>query len=190
MLIVAITGMPGAGKSTAAKALEAHGFKRIVMGDVVREETRRRGLEPDQANTGKIMMELREKFGPGAVAEVCLQLLGSLKDELVVIDGIRSMAEVEVFRKAGEVMLLAIQASRDRRFELLTERGRSDAPASRASFDERDSRELSIGVGNVIALSDEMLSNEHTTPDEFGSRVVALVDSWVNQVGGSPGKRS
>jgi dephospho-CoA kinase len=68
MLIVAITGMPGAGKSTVAKALESRGFKRIVMGDVIREETRRRGLEPDEKNTGTVMLELREKYGQGAVA--------------------------------------------------------------------------------------------------------------------------
>ena len=189
MLIVAITGMPGAGKSTAAKALEARGYKRIVMGDVVREETRRRGMEPDPANTGKVMLELREKHGAGAVAEVCLQLLKSLKDEVVVIDGIRSMAEVDVFGRAGSVKLLAIQASRGRRFQLLAERGRSDAPASRASFDDRDSRELSIGVGNAIALSDETLSNEHTTPEELGNRVVELVDSWVKSIGRNPRQR-
>ncbi|MDA4116935.1 MAG: AAA family ATPase [Thaumarchaeota archaeon] len=186
MLIIAITGMPGAGKSTAAKALEAQGFKRIVMGDVIREETRKRGLEPDQTNTGKVMMELREKYGQGAVAEVCVQLLASIKDEVVVVDGIRSMAEVDVFGRAGRVLLLAIHASRGRRFALLTERGRSDAPESRARFDERDSRELAIGVGNAIALSDETVSNERTTPDNLGKRVVERATSWVNSIGRSP----
>ena len=71
MLILAITGMPGAGKSTAAKALEAEGFKRIVMGDVIREETRKRGLEPDAKNTGDVMLELprevRARSGGGSV---------------------------------------------------------------------------------------------------------------------------
>ncbi len=183
MRLVAITGMPGAGKSTAAKALEARGFKRIVMGDVIREETRRRGLEPDEKNTGKVMLELREKYGPGAVAEVCLLTLRTMKDEVVIIDGIRSYAEVEVFARVGEVKLVAIHASRDRRFKLLTERARSDAPASRASFDERDKRELSIGVGNAVALVDESISNEHATPEELGKRVVELVESWVGSAG-------
>ena len=141
MLILAITGMPGAGKSTAAKALEAEGFKRIVMGDVIREETRKRGLEPDAKNTGDVMLELREKYGPGAVAEVCLLRLKAMKDKVVIVDGIRSFAEIEVFAREGTVKLLAIHASRNRRFKLLSERGRSDAPTSRTSFDERDKRE-------------------------------------------------
>jgi dephospho-CoA kinase len=183
LLIVAITGMPGAGKSTAAKALEAHGFKRIVMGDVIREEARRRGLEPDEKNTGKVMLELREKYGQGAVAEVCLIALKALKDDVVIVDGIRSYAEVEVFAREGKVKLLAIHASRDRRFKLLTERARSDAPTSRASFEERDKRELSVGVGNAVALADDGISNEHTTLVELGNKAVELVEWWVSTTG-------
>jgi len=183
MLIVGITGMPGAGKSTAAKALEAHGFKRITMGDVIREETRRRGLEPDEKNTGKVMLELREKYGPGAVAEVCLRSLKAMRETVVIVDGIRSYAEVEVFARDGKVKLLAIHASRDRRFKLLTERGRSDAPTSREGFEERDKRELAIGVGNAVALADESLSNERATPEELGNRAVEMVEWWVSTVG-------
>lgn len=183
MLIVAITGMPGAGKSTAAKAMEAHGFKRIVMGDVIREETRRRGMEPDERNTGRVMLELRENFGPGAVAEVCLRSLSAMKEEVVIVDGVRSLEEVEVFSRAGRVRLLAVTASRDRRFKLLTERGRSDAPTARASFDERDRRELSVGVGNAMALADESLSNERATARELGNRAVELAEWWVSTAG-------
>jgi len=182
-LIVAITGMPGAGKSTAAKALEAHGFKRIVMGDVIREETRRRGLEPDEKNTGKVMLELREKYGAGAVAEVCLRSLKAMKEDVAIVDGIRSFAEVEVFAKHARFKLLAIHASPERRFKLLTERARSDAPTSRASFDERDKRELLIGVGNAVALADETISNEHAIPDELGRKAVELVEWWVSTTG-------
>ena len=53
--IVAITGMPGAGKSTAAHALAKLGWTRVVMGDVIREETKRRGLEPVAKNSGDVM---------------------------------------------------------------------------------------------------------------------------------------
>jgi dephospho-CoA kinase len=183
MLIVAITGMPGAGKSTAAKALEAHGFKLIVMGDVVREETRRRGLEPNEKNTGDVMLELRERFGPGAVAEVCLRSMNKMKEDVTVVDGVRSVAEVEIFRRAGRVKLLGITASPDRRFRLVSERGRKDAPTSRVGFDERDRRELSVGVGSALALADEIISNERITSEELGRRAVELTEWWVSKNG-------
>jgi len=43
-LIVGVTGMPGAGKTTAARHLSGLGYAVISMGDVIREEVARRGL--------------------------------------------------------------------------------------------------------------------------------------------------
>ncbi|MDV3277206.1 MAG: AAA family ATPase [Nitrososphaerales archaeon] len=183
MKLVAITGMPGAGKSTAAQALVGRGWKRVVMGDIIREETKRRGLVADEKNTGEVMKDLRRKRGEAAVAELCLELVERSKADRVVVDGIRSMAEVEVFRRSTEVLLLAVHASRKRRFALLKERRRSDDPQLYESFLKRDERELEVGISKAIALADEMISNEHTTPDKLSQTVVELVERWVEKGG-------
>jgi dephospho-CoA kinase len=91
LLIVAITGMPGAGKSTAAQGLVSLGWKRIVMGDIIREEARRRGLEPDSKNTGEVMKELRASMGDSAVAKLSLKQMEGLGSDRVVVDGISSV---------------------------------------------------------------------------------------------------
>jgi dephospho-CoA kinase len=181
LFIVAITGMPGAGKSTAAQALVAKGWKRVVMGDVIREETRRRGLAPDSENSGEVMKQLRKERGEAAVAELCLKEIRKAGSDRVVVDGIRSMSEVETFRKSAEVILIAIHASQRRRFALLKERGRSDDPLSYEIFRKREERELGVGIGNAIALADEILSNEHTAPEKLASEIVEVVDYWVEQ---------
>ena len=62
--------MPGAGKSTIAAGLKEKGFEVFNMGDTVRAEAKRRNLEPTGKNLGKLMLELREKNGPGVVAEL------------------------------------------------------------------------------------------------------------------------
>ncbi len=178
MRIVAITGMPGAGKSTAAKALEGAGMKRIVMGDVIREETKKRGLEATEHNTGEVMRDLREKLGESAIAELCIRKISESKSERVVIDGVRSIPEVDAFRRVGRVLLIAIHASRERRYRLLTERGRSDDPHDYQVFLRRDERELDIGIGNAIALADEVLSNEHITPVELSAMALKAVEGW------------
>ena len=49
-LIICLTGMPGAGKSTVANSLKEKGFLVITMGDIVREEARQRNLEMTDDN--------------------------------------------------------------------------------------------------------------------------------------------
>lgn len=181
--IIAITGMPGAGKSTAAQALVKLGWTRVVMGDVIRAETKRRGLEPDAKNTGEVMKLLRREKGESAVADLCLETVAKLKAEKVVVDGIRSMAEVEAFRRKAAVLLVAVDASPERRFELLKERGRKDDPLTYEMFAERDSRELGVGIGRAIALADETVSNQHATPERLATEIAQVVERWNKHAG-------
>ncbi|MDG6901261.1 MAG: AAA family ATPase [Nitrososphaerota archaeon] len=180
MKIVAITGMPGAGKSTAAQALAAKGWKRVVMGDVIREETRRRGLPEDEKHTGEVMKDLRRQLGEAAVAELCLKSIREAGYEKVVVDGVRSVAEVEAFRKAADVLLIAVQASRPRRYSFLKGRGRGDDPDSMEMFQRRDDRELEVGIGRAIALADETVSNEHASPEALSAQTLKLVERWLD----------
>ena len=182
-LIVAITGMPGAGKSTATSALVNSGWKRVVMGDVVREETAKRGFEPNAKNTGKVMKLLRKERGPAAVAELCLESMASAGARKVVVDGIRSMAEVEAFRKKAKVLLIAIHASPSRRFELLKARGRGDDPLSYGMFAARDRRELDVGIGESIAMADDTVSNQLNTPAKLAVEVQKVVERWERYAG-------
>lgn len=176
--IVAVTGMPGAGKSTAAEALVKKGWKLVVMGDVIRAETKRRGLEPNAKNTGAVMKLLREQKGEAAVADLCLEEILRGGAERVVIDGIRSMAEVDAFRKEAKVLLVAVGASPSRRFGLLKDRGRSDDPLSLEMFAARDRRELDVGIGASIALADETVSNERATSETLASEIYGVVSRW------------
>ncbi len=45
-LIIGLTGMPGAGKTTVANYLSQKGIPLLLMGDVVREAAETDGLEP------------------------------------------------------------------------------------------------------------------------------------------------
>ncbi|PIW35191.1 MAG: dephospho-CoA kinase, partial [Nitrosopumilales archaeon CG15_BIG_FIL_POST_REV_8_21_14_020_33_23] len=92
-LIVCLTGMPGAGKSTIADGLKSKGYDVINMGNVVRTEAKNRNLEPTGSNLGKLMIELREKNGQGAIAELVVPQIENAKSKVVIIDGIRSNAE-------------------------------------------------------------------------------------------------
>jgi dephospho-CoA kinase len=182
-LIVCLTGMPGAGKSSVASFLKEKGFEVVTMGDVVREEVKRHGLEPTDINLGKTMLKLRKDLGPGAVGHIVLQKLArDGGSNNVVIDGIRSIAEVEVLKKVGHVRLLAIHASQDTRFKHIKERRRGDAPSNDNEFAGRDRRELSVGVSEAIALANEMISNNDLTLEQLKLRAYDIVKEWLEEI--------
>lgn len=175
MKLIIVTGMPGAGKSGIAEAFNDARVPVIVMGDVIREETQKRGLDPNPENTKRVMLELREKGGPGAVASFCVDELKGLQTNIVVIEGCRSIAEIEVFDDyADDVVIVCVHSSPEERFNRLRERNRDDAPLSWEIFRERDIREISVGLGGVLALSDIMIVNDGTLAD-FQNQSVELV---------------
>ena len=178
-LIVCLTGMPGAGKSTIAEALKSKGFEKITMGDAVRAEAARRKLEPTGENLGKLMLELREKNGYGAVAELIKDQIANSKSNVIIIDGVRSIAEVEVLKKFGTVKILAIHASAQTRFGFLSGRARSDAPIDRKDFAKRDSREMGIGMSESIALADETISNNNLTIPQLIDAAYNVLKGWM-----------
>jgi dephospho-CoA kinase len=74
---------------------------------------------------------------------------------------LRSLAEVEEFKKHfAKFALVAIHTSPEARFKRLFARHRSDDPKVMETFRERDRRELSVGLGNTIAMADHIIVNE------------------------------
>jgi len=170
--------MPGAGKSTIANGLKSKNFEIINMGDAVREEAKKRNLEPTGQNLGNLMLELREKNGQGAVAELIRDKIKNSVSNVIIIDGIRSNAEIQVLRKIGTVKLLSINASTKTRYSFLRDRGRSDDPQNLENFNERDTREISVGISTSIALADESISNNNVTIDELIEIAYKLIQGW------------
>ncbi|MCW4008215.1 MAG: AAA family ATPase [Candidatus Bathyarchaeota archaeon] len=161
-IVVGLAGMPGAGKSLVVETARALGYAVVVMGDVVREETQLRGLPLTPENVGKVMLELREKGGPSVIAEKCIPKVEQQKSSKVIVDGIRSLSEVEAFKAHfSKFSLIAVHASPEARFHRLFSRRRSDDPDGWEVFHERDMRELSVGLGSAIAMAEYIIVNEN-----------------------------
>jgi dephospho-CoA kinase len=160
-LVIGLTGMPGAGKTVFVEAAKTVGYVAVSMGDVIREETQKRGLELNPQNVGKVMLDLRKEGGDNIIAEKCVPKIEANHSSRIVIDGLRSLNEAEVFKAnfAG-FKLIAVHTSSPIRFNRLSMRGRSDDPKTFEVFHERDMRELSVGLGNTIALSEYVMVND------------------------------
>jgi dephospho-CoA kinase len=160
-LSVGLAGMPASGKSLVRKYAKRKGFSTIVMGDVIREEAKKRGFTPTPDNLGKVMLQIREEDA-AIVAKRCITKIKEHRED-VIIDGIRSLDEVEEFKKhLSNFILVAIQSSPKTRFRRIIRRNRADDPKTWTEFEKRDSRELSVGLGDVIAIADRIIINEGT----------------------------
>ena len=174
-LVVGLAGMPGAGKSLVVDAAKELGYSIVVMGDVIREETAKRGWELTPRNVGKVMLELRLEGGVNVVAQKCIPKVEAQLSNKVLVDGLRSLHEVDAFKEHFEKFaVLAVHASPETRFSRLFSRRRSDDPCEWSVFRERDMRELSVGLGNVVAMAEQVVVNDYSVEEVKGKIADAL----------------
>ena len=176
MKVIGVTGLPGSGKSVVSRTAKRLNIPIIRMGDVIREEAKKRNEKP-----GVVAVELRKEYGEFVVAERCVELIK--KDietknnsdiytknksrvkvpmcSIYMIEGIRSQHEIEIFKKNfKEFVIIAVHSTPVTRFKRLKKRMRPDDSREKSDFLLRDQRELNFGIGNVIATADYMVVNE------------------------------
>ena len=90
-----------------------------------------------------------EHMLPNGIAELIKEPIQNSDHEIIIIDGIRSIHEINVLKETGDLKLLAVEASSDTRFNFLSQRKRSDDPLTREKFEERDNREIGIGLQEI-----------------------------------------
>ncbi len=158
MKLIVTVGMPGSGKDELVDVARSIGLATLKMGDLVRAEAARRGIAPNGSALSRLAAEEREKHGTAVWAQRALPKLTETK---MLVDGVRSDAEVTCFRhQFGDLFVLGIFSSPETRYERLSRRGRSDDGANLQEFFDRDQRELRFGIGSAFILADGLLVNE------------------------------
>jgi predicted RNA binding protein with dsRBD fold (UPF0201 family)/adenylate kinase family enzyme len=183
MKLIAFVGYPLSGKSTASKIARDLGIPVVVMGDVVREEVRKRGLELNDENAGKIANYLRERDGMDAIAKMCIPKIRDLESKVVVVDGIRGIAEIERFkREFGEdFFLIGITSSPQKRLQRAKKRGREDDVSNLQDLRMRDFREESWGLKEALEECDILVENELDL-ESFKEKIENLLKEFMGVV--------
>lgn len=161
-VMVVVVGMPGSGKTSVSRMLAGMADAPLyVMGDVVRERLQEKGLEASLENLMREAQLIRQELGPEGVAILLSRRLKREGRERVVVDGARGPEELRVLSRVADCMrVVAVVASPHTRLRRLLSRGREGDPKSMRELAERDRRELSFGLGTLIALADHTLVNE------------------------------
>lgn len=173
MQVIGTVGLAGSGKGEFANVAAELGVPVVTMGDVIRAECRDRGLDPAEHH-GRVAQALREENGPAAVAEASLPHVEAAleDDDTVLVDGIRSDVEVDVFeeRFGDDFALVSIEAPFEVREERVADRGRDRVDEDGEGLRERDERELGFGLGEAMDRADVTIENTGTL-EAFRTRV-------------------
>ena len=178
MIIIGLTGRNAAGKTTAGEALGTRGFSYLSLSDVSRVEATRRGLEPLRENLTALGNELREKHGPGALAELTVGRMQP--DRNYAVDSIRHPAEVMALKKAGSFSLFHIFAPLEARFARSMDRARPGDAQTLQDFIRQEEREFASSNAasqqllETERLADRRIDNDGTL-DAFTARLEATL---------------
>ncbi len=167
-IIVAIVGLPGAGKTEAALYFKNKGLPVISFGKIINEYIEKHNLSHSIENHKKTALEFRKKYGDEALAILNENKIRRAleKDKFVIIDGLRSFKEYlylkEKFSKA-KIKIIAIYADKDIRWARISKR----KDRSHLAGEERDLHELlNLNMAPTIAFCDYLIKNNFTK-DEF-----------------------
>jgi dephospho-CoA kinase len=182
MKIIGFVGLPGSGKGEASQIARQHGLAVVVMGDVIRQEAARQGLEPTDQNLGRMGNALRASDGPDAVAKITFERAKASGKDVVVVDGLRSREEADFFRaNADEFHLVEVCAPMEARLKWLAARGRPDDPScgepdslAAAALEQRECREMGWGMCEAMKIADLKLINDGNL-DDFREDVKRLL---------------
>lgn len=182
--VIGMVGLQASGKTVVASHLASLGAKRVRMGNIVWRKVEQRGLEVNEENVGKVANELREKEGMGAVAKRCIPIIQERGKEnpAIVVDGIRGIAEVEVFKDKFDerFVLISIEASKETRYKRIKDRKREDDSLDLEAFEEKENRELNWGLKEAMESADYKIENEGTL-DELKEKTSKVYEGILEE---------
>ena len=151
-----LTGRNASGKTTVVEWLVENGYVSTSCSDSIRAHLRSQGIEINRENLIAGGRELRAAHGPGILAEMLRD--EHAKTSSLVIDSIRTPAEVEALQERPDFRLIEIRASREVRWQRLQSRGRSGDPTDWDTFVAQEESELeaSDDSGQALIATAEM----------------------------------
>ena len=167
--VIGITGKRGSGKDTAANHLKKHGFRVLTFtNDVLAPLLKVQGKEISRDNLIELGVDLREKFGPAAMAKLITERIHL--EGKYVISGIRTKPEVEYFRNkyGDDFRLISIETKDRKRYDRSKKRGiKGEAKLTFRQFMEIEKKPTEKPIPQAMKIADFSLKNDGTEKSLF-----------------------
>lgn len=183
-IILALVGMPGAGKSTVGALLrEVYGWPVVHLGEAILDEVQRLGLPPGEDSERRVRTNLRRGLGDEYLLRLAAPtILGCLPDGPTIVDSLARPSEIAYLRTLSEsTVLVAVCAGATLRRRRLLER--FDRPVSPSGVARRDEEEAQAR-GHTIALANHYIVNSGDKR-QLAAQVTDLAEKYGKQEPGS-----
>ena len=182
--IVAITGLPGSGKSVASDYFSSRGYNFVRLGQITLDEIISKGLEVNEKNEKAIRERIRKDHGMAAFAILNTPKINKLLEKgNVILDGLYSFAEYDYFKKkySNKITVIAVYAPPKLRYKRISTRvmPKDDKdlrhrPFSVTEAKNRDYAQLTnLDMGATIAMADYTILN---------TRGLKFIDKQLNDI--------
>lgn len=179
-ILIGLTGSFASGCSELRKTLkERYDFDSFKLSGEVREEAKRRGLDPDKREVLQALGNaLREKHGNNYLAIKAMEKVDATDAEKIVLHGIRNIGEINELRKRPNFYLVAVDSSEDTRWERVKE----FYDNNRKLFENHDRTDKNQGIphgqqvqkcvenADILFLNNDQYPNEIKMRDELEER--------------------
>lgn len=164
-IIIGLAGKMASGKEAAGKYLaEKYGAKKIRFSDPLRQMLDVMDLPDSRKNLQTLSTSVRQNFGDDILSKAMMKLVSGLKDNLIIIDGVRRKTDIENFRNSKKFFLIYIEASTETRYARSVARAEnpSDREMTREEFEKKDEAEPEARIETLKNAADFIIDNNGT----------------------------
>lgn len=179
MVVVGLTGQKCSGKGAVVESLKRYGWGHISLSGIVAEELDKEGIEHTRENLIRKANEMREKDGPGVLAQKAKEKIERAGGGRWVVESIRHPDEVRILSEYPAFELWKVSAPLELRFARSQSRGRKENADTIEEFKALEEKENQKS-GGVQRISDcEALATitiENTgTKEELDKKIMELL---------------
>lgn len=169
-IIIGLTGEICAGKGAVVKYLEAkHGAASYRFSTILRDLLARLYLPVSRENIQNISTAIRQYLGEDIMAKVIAEDVKNDKNNVIVLDGVRRVADIKYLRDVAGFKLARIVAEPEIRYKRLIARKENSGDERKAyeEFLADHKKEADAQVPAVMAQADLKIDNNGSLADLY-----------------------
>jgi dephospho-CoA kinase len=169
-LIIGITGEMASGKTFSARYLaEKYQAESCRFSTPMREIASRLYLDSTRENLAALSLALRQTFGEDLFSRVIAHDAERFQSGLVIIDGVRRLADIAALQKLPQFILLYIESDPKVRYSRLTSRGENadDFGKTWEQFEKDQQLETETQIRSLKKAASVVITNNDSAEELY-----------------------